>query len=44
MILNGSHIEMCDDLVYLGLLFHYNGIFLHSQKSMSDQGRTHFLI
>jgi lipopolysaccharide biosynthesis regulator YciM len=40
MILNDSHIEMCDDLVYLGLLFHYNGIILHSQKSLSDQGRN----
>jgi hypothetical protein len=33
--LNGNPVEICDDFVYLGLLFHYNGSFLHSQKSLS---------
>jgi hypothetical protein len=32
-------VEICDDFVYLGLLFHYNGSFLHTQKSLSNQGR-----
>jgi hypothetical protein len=31
--------EICDDFVYLGLLFHYHGSFLHTQKSLSNQGR-----
>ena len=39
MVLNGGHIEMCDDFVYLGILFHYNWNFLHNQKSLSNQGR-----
>ena len=38
-VLNGSHVEMCDAFVYQGILFHYNGIFLHTQKSLSNQGR-----
>ena len=25
--------------VYLGFLFHYNGSFLHTQQSLSNQGR-----
>jgi hypothetical protein len=27
---------MCDDFVYLGIVFHYNGNFLHTQKSLSN--------
>lgn len=37
--LNGNPVEICDDFVYLGLLFHYNESFLHTQKSLSNQGR-----
>ena len=37
--LNGNPVEICDDFVYLGLLFHYNGSFLHTQQSLSNQGR-----
>lgn len=37
--LNGNSIDMCDEFVYLGILFRYNGNFTYTQKSLANQGR-----
>jgi hypothetical protein len=37
--LNGNHIELCNEVMYLGILFYFNGNFLQTQKKLSDQGR-----
>jgi hypothetical protein len=37
--LNGNHIELCNEFMYLGILFSFNGTFLQTQEKLSDQGR-----
>jgi len=37
--LDGKMIELCNQFVYLGLLFNYNGIFTITQKTLSEQGK-----
>jgi hypothetical protein len=37
--LDGKMIELCNQFVYLGLLFNYNGIFTVTQKTLSEQGK-----
>jgi hypothetical protein len=37
--LNGNHIELCNEFMYLGILFYFNGNFVQIQKILSDQGR-----
>jgi hypothetical protein len=37
--LNGNYIELCNEVMYLGILFYFNGNFLQTQKRLSDQGR-----
>ena len=37
--LSGEKIELCNDFTYLGVLFHYNGNFVHTQKTLASQGR-----
>ncbi|XP_071123308.1 uncharacterized protein [Mytilus edulis] len=37
--LNDVDIELCDEFTYLGLLFKYNGNFVHTQKMLANQGR-----
>ena len=37
--LNGNFIDICDEFMYLGLLFNYNGSFTNTQKVLTDQGR-----
>jgi hypothetical protein len=34
-----NNIELCNQFVYLGLLFNYNGIFTVTQKTLSEQGK-----
>ena len=36
--LNGNKIDVCNELMYLGILFYYTGNFVHSQKMLSNQG------
>ena len=36
--LNGNHIELCNEFMYLGILLYFNGNFLQTQKRLSDQG------
>ena len=36
--LNGSLIDICDEFVYLGILFRYNGNFTYTQKVLANQG------
>jgi hypothetical protein len=38
--LDGKMIELCNQFVYLGLLFNYNGIFTVTQKTLSEQGKN----
>jgi hypothetical protein len=33
------NIELCNEVMYLGILFYFNGNFLQTQKRLSDQGR-----
>jgi hypothetical protein len=33
-------IELCNQFVYLGLLFNYNGLFTVTQKTLSEQGKN----
>ena len=32
LFLNGESIEMCDEFIYLGILFKYNGNFVHTKN------------
>ena len=36
---DGTEIEVVNQFCYLGMLFNYNGKFLHTQKHIADQGR-----
>ena len=36
--LNGNKIDVCNVLMYLGILFYYTDNFVHSQKMLSNQG------
>jgi hypothetical protein len=36
--LNGNKIDVCNELMYLGILFYYTGNFVHSQQMLSNQG------
>ena len=40
--LNGNKIDVCNELMYLGILFYYTGNFVHTQKMLSNQGRKAF--
>jgi hypothetical protein len=37
--LNGNTIDVCNELMYLGILFYYNGNFVHTQKMLLNQCR-----
>ena len=37
--LNGNHIELYNEFMYLGILFFFNGKFVQTQNRLSDQGR-----
>jgi len=39
LILNGESIDMCDEFIYLGILFKYNGNVVHTEKLLAKQGR-----
>ena len=32
--LNGNHIELCNEFMYLGILLYFNGNFLQTQKKI----------
>jgi hypothetical protein len=32
-------IELCNEFMYLGILFYFNGKFAQTQERLSDQGR-----
>jgi hypothetical protein len=36
--LNGESIEICNEFMYLGILLSYNGVFINTQKMLSNQG------
>ena len=38
--LDGKMIELCNQFVYLGLLFNYHCIFTVTQKTLSEQGKN----
>ena len=42
--LNGSHIELCNEFMYLGILFYFNGKFVQTQKGLSDHEERQFLV
>lgn len=37
--LNGDTIDICNEFMYLGLLFYYTGNFVNTQKRLSEQGK-----
>ena len=37
--LNGEGIELCNDFIYLGVLFYYNGRFTNTQTMLANQGK-----
>jgi hypothetical protein len=37
--LNGDKIDVCNEFMYLGILFYYSCNFVHTQKMLSNQGR-----
>ena len=37
-VYEGKELQIVDSYVYLGMLLHYNGKFLHTQKRLSQQG------
>jgi hypothetical protein len=42
--LNGNHIELCNEFIYLGILFYFNGKFVQTQKDCQIKEERQFLV